>query len=106
MSFVDFVTKASPKIIGVGLNYLKLAKETGTSIPEVPLLFLKPWSCLTYMPKTVSLPRAKIHRIVHEIEFGVFISKEGVNIKKEDANRHIGGYFIGVDISDRTLLKI
>ena len=104
MSFVDFVTKASPKIIAVGLNYLKHVKEVGESnIPKTPLLFLKPWSSLTYMPKTVSLPKAKIHRVDHEIELGVFISKRGVNLKKEDVNSHIGGYFIGVDISDRVL---
>ena len=43
---------------------------------------MKPWSSINYLPKQLYLPSAKIHRIDHELELGVFISKGGSNISK------------------------
>lgn len=83
MSYLEFVQKASPKIICVGKNYLKHVKEMGgANIPEVPVLFLKPWSSINYAPKLLSLPSAASHRVSHELELGVFISKPGSKIPK------------------------
>jgi 2-keto-4-pentenoate hydratase/2-oxohepta-3-ene-1,7-dioic acid hydratase in catechol pathway len=65
------------------------------------MIFIKPWTSLSYQPKTLHLPISKIHEIDHEIELGVFITKGGSNIKKEDVHSHIGGYFIGIDFTDR-----
>jgi 2-keto-4-pentenoate hydratase/2-oxohepta-3-ene-1,7-dioic acid hydratase in catechol pathway len=36
----------------------------------------------------------------------VFISKGGKKIAKEDAMNHVGGYFIGIDFSDRGRLLL
>ena len=36
----------------------------------------------------------------------VFISKGGSNIKKEDVHKHIGGYFIALDLTDRDFQKV
>lgn len=94
--------KPHPKIICVGKNYLKHVIEMGgAEVPKKPVLFLKPWSSLSYQPATLHLPSSKEHRIDHELELGVYISKGGSNIKKEDAFSHIGGYFIGIDFTDR-----
>ena len=41
----------------------------------------------------------------HEIELCVLINKAGKHIAKEDAMKHIGGYFLGLDMSDRTFQK-
>lgn len=39
-----------------------------------------------------------------ELEFGIFIGKQGVNISVEDAPAHIGGYTIFNDISARDVI--
>lgn len=94
--------KAFPKIICVGKNYLKHVIEMGgAEIPKKPVVFTKPWTSLVYNPTKLHLPISKTHRIDHELELGVFISKGGSNIKKEDVSNHIGGYFIGIDFTDR-----
>ena len=50
----------------------------------------------------MNLPACKIHRVDHELELGVFISKAGSNIPKEEALSYIGGYFLGIDFTDRS----
>ena len=104
MLYQSNAIKTLPKIIGIGFNYLKHNQEMGEGslAPKAPVIFFKPWSSVTYLPKHVHLPSSKLHRVDHELELGVFISKEGRNIAKEDAFSHIGGYFIGIDFSDRS----
>ena len=46
------------------------------------------------------LPAAKIHKIVHEVELGVFICKGGKKIPKQNALDHVGGHFLAIDFSD------
>lgn len=67
---------------------------------------MKPWSSLAYNPETLALPIANKHRIDHELELGVFISKGGSNISKEKAMEHVGGYFLALDLTDRDLQKV
>jgi 2-keto-4-pentenoate hydratase/2-oxohepta-3-ene-1,7-dioic acid hydratase in catechol pathway len=35
----------------------------------------------------------------------VWIGKSGKNIEKSDALKHVGGYFIGIDFTDRGKIK-
>ena len=62
---------------------------------------MKPWSSVAYNPASLVLSSTKFHRIDHELELGVYITKAGSNISKEEAHTHVGGYFIGIDFSDR-----
>ena len=60
--------KSFPKIIAIGKNYMKHVKEMGGSeAPKSPVVFTKPWSSISYMPKQIQLPSAKEHRIDHEL---------------------------------------
>ena len=43
---------------------------------------MKPWTSVSHNPNTLSLPISNKHRIDHELELGVFISKGGKNISK------------------------
>lgn len=70
-------------------------------MPDQPIIFLKPWSSINYQPTKLSLPIAATHKIDHEVELGVFISKGGSHIKKEDAMAYVGGYFLAIDWTDR-----
>lgn len=73
----------------------------GTEVPTNPLIFTKPWNTVAYNPKILSLSSTRFHQIDHELELGVYINKAGKNITKEQASSYIGGYFIGIDFSDR-----
>jgi 2-keto-4-pentenoate hydratase/2-oxohepta-3-ene-1,7-dioic acid hydratase in catechol pathway len=70
-------------------------------VPTTPVIFLKPWSSVNYNPKSLALPSSAIHRVDHELELGVLISKTAKNVTKEEAMAHVGGYFIGIDFTDR-----
>jgi len=84
MAYQLNATKSFPKIIGIGKNYLKHVKEMGgTDVPTSPIIFMKPWSSVCYNPKQVVLTSSKFHRIDHELELGVYISKGGSCISKE-----------------------
>ena len=41
--------------------------------------------------------------IHHEVELGVVIGLSGRHIRVEDAHKHIAGYFVGIDFTNRTL---
>jgi acylpyruvate hydrolase len=67
-TYKDLVTKQLPKILCIGKNYIKHVNEMGGSeAPKEPVIFQKPWSSLSYDPKTMTLPRSKDHRIDHEV---------------------------------------
>ena len=105
--YLDFVKQSAPKIICVGKNYLKHVIEMGgKEVPEVPMLFLKPWSSLSLAPTNLALPISLEHQIDHELELGVFINKGGSNIPKEKAMEHVGGYFLALDLTDRDFQKV
>jgi 2-keto-4-pentenoate hydratase/2-oxohepta-3-ene-1,7-dioic acid hydratase in catechol pathway len=92
------------KIICIGRNYEDHAREMGTEVSEIPLLFLKP-------PSSVIGPGAPIiyppqSRLVeHEGELAVVIGKRGRWILPENAGQHILGYTIANDVTARDLQR-
>lgn len=92
------------KIICVGRNYEDHAREMGTEVSDIPLLFLKP-------PSSVIGPGAPIiyppqSRLVeHEGELAVVIGKQGRWILPENVGRHILGYTIANDVTARDLQR-
>jgi fumarylpyruvate hydrolase len=90
----------------VGRNYVEHAKEMGHTGREAPFFFLKPSDALVVVPDgaTGDMPyppqTADLH---HEIELVVAIGKGGANIPASDANAHIWGYAIGLDMTRRDL---
>ena len=85
------------KIICVGKNYLKHAKELGDQIPEEPLYFLKPPSTLFHaesMTEKFELPaQGEVH---HELEL-VF------RIAETDGRYEFTHYTLGLDLTLRDL---
>lgn len=87
------------KIVCVGRNYADHAKELGNTIPEQPLLFLKPPSAVIGPEDAIVLPSsAEIH---YEAELAVVIGKRCKNVPAADAASVILGYTCMNDISDR-----
>jgi 2-keto-4-pentenoate hydratase/2-oxohepta-3-ene-1,7-dioic acid hydratase in catechol pathway len=92
---------ASPsKIIGLGLNYVKHAKDGGFDIPEEPLLFLKPPSSMIAHLENIVYP-GNTERVDYEGELGIVMGKQAKNISEEEALDHVLGCTIMNDVSAR-----
>ena len=91
---------APGKILCVGLNYKKHAKETGGEPPERPVYFSKFSDCLCPHGAEVTLP--DFHRCYdYEGELVIVIGKTAWNIDPEKADDYIFGYTAGNDLSAR-----
>jgi 2-keto-4-pentenoate hydratase/2-oxohepta-3-ene-1,7-dioic acid hydratase in catechol pathway len=101
---LDKVQLLSPvvpgKIICVARNYAAHAAEHGAPVPEVPVLFFKPPSAVIGPGEKIVIPPQAM-RVEQEAELAVVIGKEGRWIPAEDAQKHILGYTIGNDVTDR-----
>lgn len=88
------------KFMCIGLNYSDHAAETGASIPEHPILFMKATSAVVGANDMVMLPRGST-RTDWEVELGVVIGKPCKYVSADDALDFVAGYFISNDVSER-----
>jgi len=103
LSSVKLLAPVTPsKIICVGRNYVDHAKETGSEIPEIPLLFLKPPSAIIGTNEDIIIP-PQSNQIEHEAELAVVIKKMGRWIPSEEAMNFVLGFTIANDVTARDL---
>lgn len=88
------------KIICVARNYSAHAAEHGVEVPELPVLFFKPPSAVIGPGDEIVLP-PQAQRVEQEAELAVVIGREGRWIAPEEAEKHILGYTIGNDVTER-----
>jgi fumarylpyruvate hydrolase len=94
------------RIYCVGRNYAEHAKEMGGTGREAPFFFMKPADTvlLAGPDGTAQMPYPPLTRnLHHEIELVVAIGLGGKNIAAADAQRHIYGYAVGLDMTRRDL---
>lgn len=94
------------RIYCVGRNYEEHAQEMGHSGREPPFFFMKPADAvlLAQPGETTDLPYPSLtNNLHHEIELVVAIGKGGRNIAVEQAQQHIFGYAVGLDMTRRDL---
>jgi 2-keto-4-pentenoate hydratase/2-oxohepta-3-ene-1,7-dioic acid hydratase in catechol pathway len=89
-----------PKIVCVGLNYTDHAKETNSPIPKEPILFMKATSSLSGPYDEVMLPKGS-QKGDWEVELGIVIGSVTRYVSVHDALKHIAGYCIVNDVSER-----
>ena len=89
------------KVICVGLNYLAHIKETNSETPKEPVIFMK-------APDTVVGPNDDIvippnsTATDYEVELAIVIGKRALYLNSpEDSAKHILGYTISQDVSER-----
>ncbi|MBA3774739.1 MAG: fumarylacetoacetate hydrolase family protein [Ramlibacter sp.] len=94
------------RVYCVGRNYEEHAKEMGFTGREPPFFFLKPADAAVPVPAgetgTIAYP-SLTKNLHHEIELVVAIGTGGRNIKAADAQKHIYGYAVGLDMTRRDL---
>ncbi|MGV6849267.1 MAG: fumarylacetoacetate hydrolase family protein [Marinibacterium sp.] len=88
------------KFMCIGLNYSDHAAETGSDIPEYPILFMKANSAIVGPNDDVILPRGST-RSDWEVELGVVIGTAAKYVTEEDALSHVAGYCVCNDVSER-----
>lgn len=90
------------KIICIGWNYADHAKELSASVPESPIFFLKPDSCLIRNNQPFFYPNFS-HIIHYETEVVLKICRVGRNIGERFAHRYYNEVGLGVDFTARDL---
>ena len=91
------------KIICVGLNYRKHAKEIGMEEPSQPVLFNKYNNTLNHHNGTIKLPVDVAKKFDYEVELVMVMGKEAKNVPEADALSYVAGYCTGNDFTARDL---
>jgi 2,4-diketo-3-deoxy-L-fuconate hydrolase len=85
----------------VGLNYAAHAKESGAPVPEHPVVFFKTPNTVIGPYDDVRIPRGS-EKTDWEVELAVVIGSRARYLESPaDALRHIAGYTISNDVSER-----
>jgi 2-keto-4-pentenoate hydratase/2-oxohepta-3-ene-1,7-dioic acid hydratase in catechol pathway len=92
------------KIMCIGRNYAEHAAELGSDLPTEPLLFMKANSAINGPYDDVLIPRGSI-QMDYEAELGVVIGRAAKYVSEADAMRHVAGYTIINDVSEREMQR-
>lgn len=90
------------KIICIGRNYVKHAKELGNDIPDEPVFFLKPDTALLQKNSPFFIPDFS-NEIHYEVEIVVKINRLGKNISEKFAHKYYDKIGLGIDFTARDL---
>jgi 2-keto-4-pentenoate hydratase/2-oxohepta-3-ene-1,7-dioic acid hydratase in catechol pathway len=86
--------------IAIGLNYSDHAAETGMAVPSEPIIFMKANSAICGPNDPVIIPRGS-QKTDWEVELGVVIGTRAKYVSEADAMRHVAGYCVVNDVSER-----
>ena len=101
---VRLLAPAQPsKIVAIGLNYRAHAAEFGKSIPEEPMLFLKPSTAVIGPGDDIIYPSHMSRRVDYEAELAVVIGRKAMDVSPDDAKACILGYTCFNDVTARDL---
>ncbi|MEP7328270.1 MAG: fumarylacetoacetate hydrolase family protein [Betaproteobacteria bacterium] len=88
------------QFIAIGLNFIDHAKETGSPIPENPIVFFKSPGCMVGPNDNVMVPRNST-QLDWEVELGIVIGRKASYVDKKDALKYVAGYCLINDVSER-----
>jgi len=88
------------KILAIGLNYRLHAQEAGMPIPTEPIFFLKATSSICGPNDDVVIPKGSV-KSDYEVELAIVIGTTARYVDIKDARKHIAGYCIVNDVSER-----
>ena len=88
------------KFVAIGLNYVDHAKETGSPIPENPIVFFKSQTCIVGANDNVMVPKDST-QLDWEVEIAFVMGRTARHVPVKDALKYVAGYCIVDDISER-----
>jgi len=90
------------KIVCLGLNYRDHAAEQNASVPDEPVIFMKPHTAIIGPNDSIIKPNF-VQQLDYEAELAVVIGKRAKNVPLSEAHAHIFGYTIMNDVSARDI---
>ncbi len=88
------------KFVAIGLNFIDHAKETGSPIPEHPIVFFKSPTCIVGPNDNVMVPKNST-QLDWEVELGIVIGRKASYVDRKDALKYVAGYCVINDVSER-----
>jgi 2-keto-4-pentenoate hydratase/2-oxohepta-3-ene-1,7-dioic acid hydratase in catechol pathway len=92
------------KILCIGLNYRQHAAESGSEVPDVPVVFSKFNNALTGHGAPIPVP-AVASQYDYEVELAVVIGRTARYVEEDEALEYVLGYCNANDVSARDLQK-
>ncbi len=89
-----------PNLLCIGLNYADHAAETGSQIPDQPVLFMKHTGSIIGPNDDVRIPKGSV-KTDWEVEFAIVMGQRCASISEADAMDYVAGYTIVNDVSER-----
>jgi 2-keto-4-pentenoate hydratase/2-oxohepta-3-ene-1,7-dioic acid hydratase in catechol pathway len=88
------------RVFCVGRNYAEHIRELSNAVPEKPVFFIKPSSCLVKPGEKIHFP--KYGRVLHhEVEVVIKIGREGIVTTEDEAPSFIDSLSLGLDLTLR-----
>jgi len=88
------------KIVCIGLNYAKHAKETNAPIPKEPIIFFKSTTSLGGPNDTITIPKNSI-KTDWEVELAFIMGKKASYVEEAGAMEYVAGFALHNDVSER-----
>jgi 2,4-diketo-3-deoxy-L-fuconate hydrolase len=88
------------KIVCIGLNFRDHAAESGMELPKEPVIFFKASSLVVGPNDPLVIPRNS-RKVDWEVELAVVVGARAKYVTPEAAPRHIAGYVLHNDYSER-----
>ncbi len=88
------------KIICIGLNYAKHAKETNANVPKEPIIFFKSTTAIVGPNDDIIIPRNS-SKTDWEVELAVVVGKRASYVEENEAMNYVAGYCLLNDVSER-----
>jgi 2-keto-4-pentenoate hydratase/2-oxohepta-3-ene-1,7-dioic acid hydratase in catechol pathway len=88
------------KIVCIGLNFRDHAAESGMDLPKEPVIFFKASSSLAGPNDALVIPRNS-RKVDWEVELAVVVGARAKYVTPEQAPRHVAGYVLHNDYSER-----
>jgi 2-keto-4-pentenoate hydratase/2-oxohepta-3-ene-1,7-dioic acid hydratase in catechol pathway len=90
------------KIVCLGLNYRDHAAESSASVPDEPVIFMKPHTAIIGLNESIVKP-SLVKKLDYEAELAIVIGRKAKNVPVTDAKSYIFGYTILNDVSARDI---
>jgi 2,4-didehydro-3-deoxy-L-rhamnonate hydrolase len=107
LRFLAPIPRPPRNMICVGVNYRSHFDEgkrpEGSTVPDAPVLFTKPFTSLIGHDGVVELDREATQRVDWEAELAIVIGRPGRNVAPEDGLSHVFGFTLANDVSARDL---
>jgi 2-keto-4-pentenoate hydratase/2-oxohepta-3-ene-1,7-dioic acid hydratase in catechol pathway len=88
------------KVVAIGKNYAAHAAETGSDVPKLPLIFLKPSTAVIANREAIASPPSS-HQVDFEGELAVVISRLCRDVPESRAMDVVLGYTCANDVTAR-----